>query len=238
MNLVKSGIVLLLGIAGISGVRAQTADEIVNKYVDAIGGKAKLAQIKSAYILGTTQMMGNNAQSTTSILEGKGFRLEYEAAGQKVIQVFTDKGGWQVNPMMGSTTPQALPEEMYKGSRGQIFITGPLYNYAEKGNKVELVGKEGNDYKLKVSNQDSVETILYIDGTSYYLTKLTRSMNFMGQSMEMTITFSNFKKTDFGVVFPYLTEINIGGQFTITNTLDKIEINKAIDPAIFDMPKS
>ena len=238
MNLVKSGIVLLLGLAGISGARAQTADEIVNKYIDAIGGKAKLSQIKSAYILGTTQMMGNNAQSTTSILEGKGFRLEYEAAGQKVIQVFTDKGGWQVNPMMGSTTPQPLPEEMYKGSRGQIFITGPLYNYAEKGNKVELVGKEGNDYKLKVSNQDSVETMLYIDGTSYYLTKLTRSMNFMGQSMDMTITFSNFKKTDFGVVFPYLTEINIGGQFSITNTLDKIEINKPIDPAIFEMPKS
>ncbi len=238
MKLVKTGIVFLLAIMGFSGVQAQTADEIVNKYVDAIGGKAKLDQIKSAYITGTTQMMGNGAQSKTSILEGKGFRLEYEANGQKVIQVFTDKGGWQINPMMGSTTPQPLPDEMYKGSRGQIFITGPLYNYAAKGNKVELVGKEGNDYKLKITNTDSVETTVYLDGTTYYLTKLTRTANFMGQAMEMTIKFSDFKKTDFGVVFPYLTEINIGGQFTITNTLDKIELNKPIDPAIFEMPKS
>src|SRR5947207_433186 len=123
MKMVKRLFVLLLATSGFSSVRAQTADEIVNKYVDAIGGKAKLEQIKTAYISGTTQMMGNGAQSTTSIVEGKGFRLEYEANGQKVIQVFTDKGGWQINPMMGSTTPQPIPEEMYKGSRGQIFIT-------------------------------------------------------------------------------------------------------------------
>jgi outer membrane lipoprotein-sorting protein len=238
MKMAKMVTFFLLAILTFNGIRAQSADEIINKYVDALGGKAKLEQIKSAYILGTTQVMGNGAQSKTSILEGKGFRLEYEANGQKVIQVYTDKGGWQINPMMGSTTPQPLPEEMYKGSRGQIFITGPLYNYAAKGNKVELLGKEGNEYKLKITNVDSVETTVYIDGTTYYLDKLTRSANFMGQTMEMTINFSNFKKTDFGVVFPFSTEINIGGQFTITNTLDKIELNKPIDPSIFEMPKS
>jgi outer membrane lipoprotein-sorting protein len=238
MKMFKMGTFFLLAILTFSGIQAQTADEIINKYIDALGGKAKLEQIKSAYILGTTQVMGNGAQSTTSILEGKGFRLEYEVNGQKVIQVFTDKGGWQVNPMMGSTTPQPLPEEMYKGSRGQIYITGPLYNYTAKGNKVELLGKEGNEYKLKITNMDSVETTVYIDGTTYYLDKLTRSTNFMGQAVELTINFSNFKKTDFGVVFPYSTEINFGGQFTITNTLDKIELNKPIDPSIFEMPKS
>jgi outer membrane lipoprotein-sorting protein len=238
MNLTKMGVVFLASATGFLSIQAQTADDIVNKYVEALGGKAKLEQIKSAYIMGNTQVMGNNAQSTTRILEGKGFRLEYEANGQKVVQVFTDKGGWQINPMMGSTTAQPIPDEMYKGSRGQIFITGPLFNYAAKGNKVELVGKEGNDYKLKITNVDSVETTVYIDGSTYYLTKLTRQANFMGQPTEMTINFSNFKKTDFGVVFPYQTEINIGGQFTITSTLDKVEINKPVDPAIFEMPKS
>ena len=60
----------------------------------------------------------------------------------------------------------------------------------------------------------------------------------MGQSMELSITFSNFKKTDLGVVIPYTTEISYGGQFTITNNINKIELNKAIDPAVFEMPKS
>ncbi len=117
-------------------------------------------------------------------------------------------------------------------------VTGPLYNYAAKGNKVELLGKEGNDYKLKVTTSDSTETTVYIDGTTYYMTKLVATASMMGQTMEVTSTFSNFKKGDLGLVFPYSVEISYGGQFNITTTVNKIEINKTIDPAIFEMPKS
>jgi hypothetical protein len=238
MKLVKTGMTILLAITGFSGIRAQTVDEIINKYVDAIGGKDKLDQIKTVYIENTVQVMGGEGPSTTSVVNGMGYRLESEVNGQKMIQVFTDKGGWQVNPFMGATTPQPIPDDIFKQSKGQIYATGPLYNYAAKGNKVELLGKDGNAFKLKITNADSVETIVYIDATTYYLTKLTRSTNFMGQAMELTITFSNFKKGDMGLVFPYTTEINYGGQFSLTNNVNKIELNKTIDPAIFVMPKS
>ena len=238
MKLVKTGMTILLAITCFSGIRAQTVDEIINKYVDAIGGKDKLDQIKTVYIENTVQVMGGEGPSTTSVVNGMGYRLESEVNGQKMIQVFTDKGGWQVNPFMGATTPQPIPDDIFKQSKGQIYATGPLYNYAAKGNKVELLGKDGNAFKLKITNADSVETIVYIDATTYYLTKLTRSTNFMGQAMELTITFSNFKKGDMGLVFPYTTEINYGGQFSLTNNVNKIELNKTIDPAIFVMPKS
>lgn len=237
MNLVKTGLTLLLAFTAFSTVGAQSADEIINKYVDAIGGKDKLDQIKTISISNTTQVMGNEAPSTTQIINGKAFRLDYEMNGQKATQVYTDKGGWQINPIMGATTAQPVPEEMYKQSKGQMFFS-PLYNYAARGNKVELIGKEGDAYKLKITNSDSVETFAYIDATTYYLTKITRQTNFMGQSMELTVSFSNFKKTDFGITTPFATEINYGGTFVITNNITKIEFNKAIDPAIFEMPKS
>jgi hypothetical protein len=238
MNMVKTGLTFLLAIAGFSFSKAQTADEIVNKYVDAMGGKDKLGQIKTVYVANTTQAMGNEGPSTTQIIDGKAFRLDYEINGQKTTQVYTDKGGWQINPFMGATTAQPIPEEMYKQSKGQLYFTGPLYNYAAKGNKVELLGKDGNAYKLKITNTDSVETIAYIDAATYYLTKITRQTNFMGNSMELTVSFSNFKKTDFGITIPYTTEINYGGQFSVTNNITKIEFNKTIDPAVFEMPKS
>ncbi|HEY2350378.1 MAG TPA: hypothetical protein VGH64_15275 [Puia sp.] len=238
MNMVKTGLTFLMAVICFSFSKAQTADEIVNKYVDAIGGKEKLDQIKTVYVTNTTQAMGNEGPSTTQIIDGKAFRLDYEINGQKSTQVYTDKGGWQINPFMGATTAQPIPEEMYKQSKGQLYFTGPLYNYAAKGNKVELLGKDGNSYKLKITNTDSVETMAYIDAESYHLTKITRQTNFMGQSMELTVSFSNFKKTDFGITIPYTTEINYGGQFSITNNITKIEINKTIDPAVFEMPKS
>jgi hypothetical protein len=237
MNMVKTGLTFLFAMASFTIIKAQTADEIVNKYVDAIGGKDKLEQIRTIYITNTTQVMGNEGPSTTQILNGKAYRLDYEVNGQKSTQVITDKGGWQINPFMGATTAQPLPEEMYKQSKGQLFFS-PLYNYAARGNKVELMGKDGNSYKLKITNVDSVETIAYLDDATYYLTKITRETNFMGQSMELSITFSNFKKSDFGITVPFTTEISYGGQFTITNNITKIEFNKTIDPAFFEMPKS
>jgi hypothetical protein len=242
MKLVNMGMTILMAISSISISRAQTtaatADDVVNKYVDAIGGKDKLQEIKTKYMESTSQVMGSEGPSTVNIIDNTGYKIVSEVNGQTYIQVFTNKGGWQVNPYAGATTPTPLPDDLYKQGKSALDITGPLFNYTAKGNKVELLGKEGNDYKLKVTTKDSVDLTVYIDGTTYYLTKLVTTAAMMGQTMEVTSTFSNFKKNDMGLVFPYGVEISYGGQFNITTTVNKIEINKTIDPAIFDMPKS
>jgi len=244
MKLVNIGAALLLTVTGIFGSQAQTAnavptvDEIINKYVDAIGGKDKLSQIKTEYMENTSQVMGNEGPNTVSAIDGVGYKSVSEVNGQTFTQVFTNKGGWQVNPYAGAVTPTPLPDDVYKMGKSVLNITGPLYNYAAKGNKVELLGKDGNDYKLKVTTKDSVEFTVYVDGSTYYITKLTSTAQMMGQTMDVTTTFSNFKKDDQGLVFPYTLEISYGGQFNITITVNKHEINKTIDPAIFEMPKS
>jgi outer membrane lipoprotein-sorting protein len=238
MKMVKMGVALLLAVTGFSGLRAQTADEIVNKYVDAIGGKDKIEQIKTVYMENTSLVMGNEGPSTINIVNGVGYKLVSDFNGQSIIMVITDKGGWQVNPFAGATNPTPLPDELFKQSKGKLDVTGPLYNYAAKGNKVELQGKEGNDYKLKVTSPDSTVMTVYIDATTYFMTKLVTTASMMGQTMEVTSTFSNFKKVDMGLVFPYGIELSYGGQFTVTTTVKKIELNKTIDPSIFVMPKS
>jgi hypothetical protein len=238
MKLINMGVALLLTGLVTSVSHAQTADEIVNKYLDAIGGKDKLAQIKTKSIESTTQVMGNEGPSSINIVDGVGYKVMSEINGQSFITCYTDKGGWQVNPYAGAATPTPLPDELYKQGRAVLDINGPLYNYAAKGNKVELLGKEGNDYKLKVTNKDSVEITAYIDATTYYMNKVVASASMMGQTMEVTTTFSDFKKGDMGLVFAYNVEISYGGQFSVATTIKKIEINKTIDPAIFAMPKS
>jgi hypothetical protein len=238
MKLVKMTTGLLLAVMSFSGVRAQTTDEIVNKYVDALGGKDKLQQIKTVYMENTTQVMGNEGPSTSNLIVGVGYKMVSEINGQSVVIAVTDKGGWQINPYAGASTPTALPDDVMKQSKGRLDAFGPLYNYAAKGNKVELQGKEGGSFKLKVTGADSVETTVFIDTATYYMTKLVSTAQMMGQTMEVATTFSNFKKTDLGVVFPYTIEISYGGQFSITTNVNKLELNKKIDPTIFDMPKS
>jgi hypothetical protein len=238
MKLVKMGISLMVAISGFSGIRAQTVDEIVNKYMDATGGKDKIEQIKTLHMEGTYEAMGNQGPTAVDIIRGSDYKLVSQVNGQSMIIVITDKGGWGIIPYMGQTSPTPTPDDAYKQVKGKLDVFGPLYNYAAKGNKVELVGKEGNEYKLKVTDKDNVESLVYIDATSYYMTKISNTQNFMGQPMEVATIFSNFKKTDTGVVLPYVLEISYGGQFSVTSTMTKIDVNKTIDPAIFEMPKS
>jgi outer membrane lipoprotein-sorting protein len=239
MKNLKLGLIAIAALFSATAIHAQTADEIVAKYVDAIGGKEKLKAINSVRMENTLNIMGNEAPNTTTILNGKGYRNESEFNGAKIIQVITDKGGWMVNPMAGATDPQALPDDQVKAGKSQIFVV-PLLDYSTKGAKAELLGQEKvgtvNAYKVKITDADNVPTTYYFDPTTYYLLQITRSSEMMGQQMDVTATYSDYKKTDFGWVVPQNVEINMGGQFSMTLKLKNVEVNKDVDPKIFDMP--
>jgi hypothetical protein len=222
-------------------LHAQTADEIIDKYIEAAGGKDVISKINSVYTESTVSIMGNDAPATTTILNGKGYKTEMEMNGQKVVSCITDTGGWVINPMMGSSEPQPMPAEQYKMGKLQLDVGGPLYNYKEKGEKVELQGQEKvgdvNAYKLKVTMPDSNEVNYYIDPNTYHIVQATFSTEFQGQPIDVTTTFSNFQKTDIGYVMPYSIDTNYGGQFEMPITIKKVEVNKEIDPSTFAMPK-
>ena len=221
--------------------KAQTADEIINKHIDAIGGKDKINTIKSVQIESVMTVMGNDAPMTTTILNGKGYRNELDFNGTKIIQVVTDKGGWMVNPMMGASDPTAIPDDQFKASKEQIFVGGPLLNYAANGNTVELKGKEKvgtvDAYKVVMTSADKLTTTYYFDPTTYYLLKVVRVINMGGNEGETSAVFSDYRKTDFGYVVPYASETTLPQGFTMTASVKKVDLNKDVDPKIFDMPK-
>lgn len=222
-----------------ASANAQTADDIISKYIDAIGGKDLLTSINSIHEEASMQAMGNESPTNTTLLNGKGIRTEAEMMGNKMVSVYTDKGGWAINPMMGSSDPAAMPDEQYKAGEDQIYFS-PLLNYAANGAKVELQGQEkvgdANAYKIKYTNKDGMETTYYIDATSYYLVKVEKTITMMGQDVDMTVAYSDFKKADNGVVMPYTSEVNYGPQFSMTLNVKKIDFNPTVDPTIFDMP--
>ena len=215
--------------------QAQTADEIINKHIEAIGGKEKLSQVKSMYIENSVEIMGNKAPVTTYLLEGKGFKSETEFNGSRIIQCFNDKGGWSVNPMMGSSSPEAMPAEMYQAGKDNLYAAGALVDYAAKGSKIELLAKDGGNYQLKVTN-GPIESLYFIDPATWYITKTIIKGEMMGQKIDIVTTFSDYKKTDFGIVVPYTKNVDMGS-FSMPSTITKLEINKELDSSIFEMPK-
>lgn len=241
MKILKTLLLATTVLSGIA-VKAQTAGELVDKYIAALGGKEKIAGIKTLYTEGSVQIMGNEAPSITTIVNGTGLKNEMDFNGSKIINCYTKDGGWTLNPFQGQATAEPLPAELAKRGKSQLDIGGPLYNYAAKGNKVELVGKEDvekvkNAYKLKVVTPDSLTTVMYLDPTTYYLIKTVNTISVQGQEIEVSSVFSDFKKTDYGFTVPYSTELNLPTGMTLVIVTKKVEINKAVDPKIFEMPK-
>src|SRR5450631_4060024 len=111
---------LMVLVIFINGLRAQTVDEIVNKYVDAVGGKDKIQQVKTFYSESTTEFNGNEGPTTINLITGVGFKMSTNIDGQSVINAITDKGGWRVNPFEGAATPTAMPDELLKQSKVRL----------------------------------------------------------------------------------------------------------------------
>jgi hypothetical protein len=216
---------------------ALTADDIVNKHVAAIGGKDVLSKVKTESLEGTFSMMGTENPTNITIVDGVGYKSEVEFNGAKIVQCFTDKGGWMINPMAGAATATPMPDDAYNIGKDQIYVGDPLYNYADKGSKVELLSKDGTAYKIKLTTKEKVEQTYLIDSTTFLVTSVASKGKMQDQDVDITTKLSDYRKTDLGLTEPYAIDVDLGGQFQISIPIKKVELNKTIDPAVFAMPK-
>jgi outer membrane lipoprotein-sorting protein len=211
---------------------AQTAQEIVEKNLQAVGGKDVIAGIKSLVVQSNIDIQGNPSPSTTTILAGKGYKNETDFMGTKIVTCITDKGGWMINPPMGAATATALPDDAVKASQSQLSIV-PLASYAS--GKLELLGKDTADYKIKFTGAGGQAATYYINTKTYYVEKVQVTATIAGQTQETTISFGDYRKTDSGLLYPFSIS-RVLPQYTLNIVVTSVVANKDIDPKVFDKP--
>lgn len=233
MNTRKFFLAAALLVSGTSSLFAQTADEVVDKYLAAIGGKDAWHNLNSLRVEGTANASGTEIPIVMTTVQKKAMRMDMTIMGMSNYTILTPTNGWAYFPVRGQKEPEAMTADQVTASQDQLDIQGILLDYKAKGETCELIGKEDVDgtecYKLKLADpKKGVTNYCYIDPTNYYLIRVTTKMKVDGQDQEQTMNFSNFQKTGAGIVYP----MSISGGMGDVN-FKNIAINPKIDESIF-----
>lgn len=221
------------------GSIAQTVDEIIAKHTEAMGGKEKLAALKSIYMETVAVMQnGNEASSKIWKVHNQLMRREFNFGMGTVTMVLTDKEGWSSNPRSGGKF-EPLPPEAVQSQQSELDCAGPLVDYAAKGHKAELLPKEDVNgtscHVVKLTLKSGRDITYYLDPASYYIirtkTKGGGGMRRGGNpDAETVVEYSDYRKTEEGYVFPYTTAIAGMGA---SSNVEKIEVNKPVDAKLY-----
>ncbi|MEP7236844.1 MAG: hypothetical protein ABI685_03225 [Ferruginibacter sp.] len=231
-NLMKPAI-LIFGLLFVQFAQGQTVDDIINKNVEAMGGREKIIKLSSALMTGTFVTPGATAiDIVTTKKHMIGSRIDIEAGGTNNYQVITQKNGWIFTPVQGDKEPRSLVEDQLKAGQVQLDLHGPFVNYREKGIKIEMAGKDTVNgsvcNKLKVTSLNGNVTVYSIDNKSNFIVKASTKMFQFGALEDVVTTYSDYKQNADGFWFAY-DNISPRGE----TKYEKIETNKLVDENIF-----
>jgi len=211
---------------------AQNADSIISKYMSAIGGREKIAQIKTIHIESAIDQGGLKIPIVLNGINQKAFKQEVTFGGMTGYDVTTDTAGWFFSPFNGMTHPDSKTPDRMKIDILNLDLQGPLFNYREKGYEAKFIEKDDVDgvecLVVMLQMKNNMVKKYYFDPSTYYIIKESTKTEVDGQEQTNSVIFSNYKKTDFGIIMP-LTEDSFGQ----INVIEKVITNGPIDPSIF-----
>lgn len=222
----------LLVLASAFTVKAQTADEVIAKHIAAIGGVDNWKKVNSMKMEGILQVQGAEVNVTVTILHGKGMRQDISVMGMTGYEIVTPTEGWDFMPFQGQTEPEAKTPEELAEAQDQLDAQGELIDYAAKGHKVELVGKEDVEgtecFKLKVTKKGGSVSTLFIDPKNFYIIQSKSVQKANGQEMEVTTSFSNYEKLPEGIVVAKSMTLPFGEM-----NMTKVSVNIPVEESFF-----
>jgi hypothetical protein len=221
---------------------AQTADEIVNKALEARGGIAKIRAVKAERITGRISFQ-QGLEGTLVLELERPHKLysEVAIAGLKILRVYDGKSdGWTLNPFSGQEGVVEMSAEELKEMPEESDGDGPMVDYKARESKVELAGKEDLEgksvYRLQITPKNGEARSYFIDPATFLTVKWTGLRKINGELLPWECALSDYREVQ-GLKFPFkIDQGSPGTEFRQTLTVEKVEIDPPIDESHFAKP--
>lgn len=242
-------LVAVVLISSFSISKAQTAEELVDKYLSAIGGKKKLSEIQSLRMLALVKAQGMEMPAELLKKSPNMMKMTLSFQGYEIVQpAFDGENGWATNFMTMENEEMDPDGSLAMKQEAQDF-PDPFYNYASKGyivGRKDDVTENGKEYFVLLLEKNTVivngeelsNNAEYLLDKSTFLPYKRSSLAEGGPTKGMAIEtiYSNYKEIE-GFRFPYIIEQKVNGVTQATMNFEMVEINPPIENKEFKFPE-
>jgi len=222
---------LVFILSAFGSLLAMDGEEVVGKYLDARGGKAKLEKLETIHMKGTLMMSGMNGQIEIWNKAPQMYAMHMNMQMMTIKEGCNGEDVWQV-------TPQGLNifEGDEKKKRLEQVRIEPMLGFTERGGVLEYVGLEpvkGVDcHKVRVIQATGDTTMSYFNAESFLLVK-TDVDTPMGKVEQH---FDDYKTVS-GVVMPHKLR-TVTPNMRVLITMSEVEVNQPVPDSLFAKPEA
>ncbi len=231
-------------------LNAQTAEEIIENYIENIGGQEAWSKIESMKVTGNGRQQGIDYPFVATYMKDGRRVVDINLQGNSfIVEAFDGENAWAMN--FQTQKAEALDAETSLNNKNDAkdFIPDAFFNYKKKGYTVELLGKEAFEgtecFKIKLTKtpvlvdgkeEENIET--YYFDTDNFVPIAMESIVKTGQAKGATaqILISDYQEVD-GLYLAFSVIQKLNGQVGLEMTIKTIEFNTEVDDMIFNMPE-
>ena len=229
--------IFLVSITAAPG-HSQTAKEIIQKMIDATGGRKALESIDDSTVSGTIEFIQEGLSGAVTVYKkepGK-MRVDVEVMGMLITQAYDGNLAWWINPQTGAT--EEMPATEAANMKRDALPRDATFYPEKYGISFEYKGKEsieGRDhFVIEQTFADGFIATLYVDSTRYLLTKSKGTLSSAAGEAEIETFASDYKKVHGLMVAHKITTYMNGTEARIL-TITDIQYNTGLKDSLFIM---
>ena len=209
-----------------------TAEEVINKYLEVIGGKDKLLSVKDLSMAMEADMMGQ-AVIINLIQKSPNKMHQTLSAGGMVVQSSTFDGEKGSISQMGQS--KAMSAEEIKTTRNQAVLFSEM-KLAEMGYQSKFIGSENVDGKnaflIELTSSEGKKQTLYFDADTFLKIKEVSVVDTPQGQATIVNDLSDYKAVD-GILFPHIRKVSGMGPMPLKMVVKEIKVNAGVEDSVF-----
>jgi len=221
-------------------VHAQTAGEIISKYISFIGGEEKWKAVKTIVMTGTYNYGGIEFPFTSFSKAPDKYKYIVPSGGKSFTQAFNGEKGWKIDGFNNETKKTILTGSAARAmsNEADVEMESSFIDYQKKGNAIIFEGEDSVEgtrcFKIKlIRNNVDTETYHFNEATYELAEKQAVSKNPELDSSIVNIFYSDYRAVE-GIKIPFKSVSKVGDQTILTIMVQKADINVNIGNSEFE----